>query len=241
VSIFDCRLTESTNRFSFGNRKLAIGNFVMDAKLAKKLQQLLSRDTAGRASPRLQADAQRLIDQLASVATLSLTPKPPLIDVLHLACYALQLPMRQSDSLPVGKSGQLNLRQRSEQAAELLVSEAGDLIEETTLDRVTRVLLDLPSREPESDDARLLADVVNLDDFGLTGLLASTVLLATQGHGVSTLLEGAKKREQYGYWEARLRDGFHFPQIRAIAEKRLATMRAFLDRVEAEQAPPVSL
>ncbi len=208
----------------------------MDEKRIAQLQQFLSRDTAGRPSPRLAADARRLIDLLTSLVDQNFAPRIARIDVLHIACYALQLPMRRTDSLPVGQSGQLNLRQRAEQAAELLVSEAGTLFDEETLDRVTRILLDLPSRAPDSDDARLLADVVNLDDFGLTGLLASAVLLAMQGHGMTTLLEGAKKREQYGYWEARLRDGFHFPQIRAIAERRVAALRSALGEIDAERA-----
>jgi len=35
----------------------------------------------------------------------------------------------------------------------------------------------------------------------------------------------AEKREEYGYWEARIKDGFHFEPVRAIAIKRLATSR----------------
>ena len=42
---------------------------------------------------------------------------------------------------------------------------------------------------------------------------------------MTQLVEGAEKREQYGYWEARLKDGFHFEPIRQIARERLEHAR----------------
>ena len=37
--------------------------------------------------------------------------------------------------------------------------------------------------------------------------------------------EGNTKREEYGYWEARLKDGFHFEPVRKLARKRLENAR----------------
>jgi hypothetical protein len=34
-----------------------------------------------------------------------------------------------------------------------------------------------------------------------------------------------QNREAYGYWDARLKEGFHFESVRQIAEKRLETAR----------------
>ena len=42
---------------------------------------------------------------------------------------------------------------------------------------------------------------------------------------VKQVAEGCEKREQYGYWDARLRDGFHFEPIRRIAKRRLEHTR----------------
>ncbi len=203
----------------------------MEAKLRKHLERLLSRDAAGRSTPRLLDDAKRLMKRIDSLIAMSLTRKPVDRELLELAAHALQLPMRQTDDLPVGKFGQLNLRPLAEQSAEQLVSLAGECIDESMLDRVTQLLLDLPSKSPETDDARLLADTINLEDFGLSGLLNSAILAALQGQGIDTLLDGAAKRDTYGYWSARLRDGFHFPPVRAIAEKRLAHLRVALEQL----------
>jgi hypothetical protein len=96
------------------------------------------------------------------------------------------------------------------------------------------LLLDLPQRKPDSDDARLLADIVNLDDFGVVGLMQTMSLLAHQGDGVDALLDGAAKRDQYGYWDARLRDGFHFDAIRDVARARLSEARSVIEQLRAE-------
>jgi len=114
---------------------------------------------------------------------------------------------------------------RCEQAAELLVSLLGAEIEESLLDRTTRLLHEVPHRTPVIDEAKLMADALNLDDFGLIGLIIQAVQLALQGEGVADLAIAAEKREEYGYWEARIKDGFHFEPVRVIAIKRLATSR----------------
>lgn len=207
----------------------------MDAKLAKILETHLSTDDRGAPSPRLIDDAKRLVARLGMMLKLSLTRTAPAIDVLELCCYALQLPMRQTQ-LPVGRYGQLNFRQRAEQSAELLVTQLGDRTDPPLLDRCTAILLSAPDRSPTSDEARLLADAVNLEDFGLLGLLNTCVIIASQGQGVATLLDGAAKREAYGYWEARLRDGFHYNPVRAIAERRLASARKMIEQMQQERA-----
>jgi hypothetical protein len=90
------------------------------------------------------------------------------------------------------------------------------------------------------EDAKLLADALNLEDFGVIGLMMQMTHLARQGDGVLQLSDGAEKREQYGYWDARLKDGFHFEPVRQIARRRLeharrvATMLA--DELKDDQA-----
>ncbi len=146
-------------------------------------------------------------------------------DALELACYALELPMRDSRLLPAGKLGRTNLRDRVEQAAELLITSLGKDTDDAILDHTTRLLLSLPHRSPGMQEARLLADVLNLDDFGASGFVLRTIQLGLQGAGMSQIMESADKREEYGYWEARLKDGFHFEPVRQIARRRLDRLR----------------
>jgi hypothetical protein len=149
----------------------------------------------------------------------------PDADALELACYALQLPMKQAKPPTSGKFGRTNVRDRAEQSAELLVTFAADEIDESLLDRTTRLLHETPHRQPVVEDARLLADAINLDDFGAVGIILQSIMHARQGDGVNQLLEGCRKRDEYGYWEARLKDGFHFEPVRQIAKRRLVRAR----------------
>jgi hypothetical protein len=194
--------------------------------LRKRLEQVLSTvDDHGSLGPRLKGDAARLWQRISKFISMNLIGPHVDADGLELACYAIQLPSRQVKPVTSGRLGRTNLRDRCEQSAELLVSLMANDVEESLLDRTTRLLHEIPHRTPVIDEAKLMADALNLDDFGLIGLVIQAVQLGIQGEGVSDLAIAAEKREEYGYWEARIKDGFHFEPIRAIAIKRLATSR----------------
>lgn len=197
----------------------------LDPKLKRRLAGVLGvvddHDTKG---PRLVDDAQRLWRRIEKFASMHLVAEPDL-DALELACHAMQLPMRQAKPPTSGKFGRSNLRERAEQAAELLVTYLGEEIDESLLDRAIRLIHETPQRSPMVEDARLLADAVNLEDFGVVGLVQQILQLARQGDGIKQVAEGAQKRDQYGYWEARLKDGFHFEPIRQIARQRVEHAR----------------
>ena len=198
----------------------------MDAKLRQRLTRALAVvDEHGTRGARLMDDADRLSRRCQKLIDLGIIQGDVDRDALELACHALQLPMRSSQSLPTGKLGRTNLRDRTEQAAELLVGAVGPEAPEELIDRVTNILLAMPHRKPASDEARLLADAVNLDDFGVIGIIARAIQVGRQGEGVSQIAEGNEKREEYGYWEARLKDGFHFDVVRKLARERLANAR----------------
>lgn len=197
----------------------------LNGKVLKRLEVALEAvDDQGTRGPRLVDDAQRLWRRVQRLLKMDLIAEPDL-PALELACYALQLPMRQAKPPSSGKMGRTNLRERAEQSAELLISTLGDGIDEPLLDHATRLLLETPHRSPMLEDARILADAMNLEDFGVVGLVGQMIQLARQGDGIIQLAEGSEKREQYGYWEARLKDGFHFEPVRQIAKRRLARAR----------------
>ncbi len=199
---------------------------VVDSKVRQRLMSALRLvDEQGTAGSRLVDDADRLWRRVQALLKLGLIPEDSDRDALELACFALQLPMRSSANLPAGKLGRTNLRDRTEQAAELLVGAVGREASEELIDRATNILIALPHRVPEHEEAKLLADALNLDDFGIIGFVTRTIQLGRQGEGVSQIVEGNQKREQYGYWEARLKDGFHFEPVRRLAKLRLENLR----------------
>jgi len=197
----------------------------LNAMVRRRAQNLLrtvdQHDTRG---PRLLDDSARLWSRVQKFIAMGLVTAESDLEALELACYALQLPQRQAKPPTGGKIGRTNLKDRSEQSAELLVSMLDD-VDEGLLDRATRLLHEMPHRSPVPEEAKLLADAVNLEDFGVIGLAVQMTQLTRQGDGVVQLAEGSEKREQYGYWEARLKDGFHFPSVRQIAARRLEHAR----------------
>jgi hypothetical protein len=198
----------------------------LDENLRTRLVRVLSTlEDRGTLGPRLSGDAVRLWNRLARFRKMALAPQEIDLDALELACYALQLPTRQARGVMAGRLGRTNLRERCEQSAELLVSLLASDIQEPLLDRTTRILLEIPNRPTTIEEAKLLADAVNLDDFGVTGLMIQSMQLALIGDGVADLVVASDKREQYGYWEARLKDGFHYEPVRQIARKRLESAR----------------
>lgn len=197
----------------------------LDANLRGRLEQALSTvDEHGTTGPRLVDDAVRLWRRIGRFIAMNLVAEGLDLDALELACYAIQLPIRRPRTLPSGRPARSTLRERAEEAAELLLNVAPDA-DEGLLDRTTRLLQEMPHRSPMVDEARLLADAVNLDDFGVTGLVQQMIQLGRQGEGVLQLADGLEKREQYGYWDARLKDGFHFEPVRQIARRRLDNAR----------------
>lgn len=208
----------------------------LDAKLRQRLEHALGVvDDHGTAGPRLADDALRLWRRVLRLLDMNLVPRDGLdLDALEVACYSLQLPLRRSRTLPTGKQQRTTLRERAEEAAELLLGVAGGEVDEVLLDRAARLLHEMPHRSPMLDEARVLADAVNLDDFGAVGLVLQAIQLARQGDGVSQLAEGCEARELYGYWDARLKDGFHFEQVRQIAVRRLENARTVCGLLSAE-------
>lgn len=198
----------------------------LDSKVVQSLRRALRAvDEHGTPGTRLVDDAARLWRRIQKLISLGLIAESVELDALELATYALQLPMRRTRLSPTGKPLRSTLRERAEEAAELLVGVVPEEIDEALLDRATRLLHEMPHRSPVLDESKLLADALNLDDFGVIGLALQAIQLTRQGEGVTKLADGANKREQYGYWDARLKDGFHFDAVRQIARQRLRNTR----------------
>jgi hypothetical protein len=158
---------------------------------------------------------------------MDLVPTTADVAALELACYALQLPFAYDKSHRGRHAVRTRLKDRAVLAVELLPRLFDDEnSDESLLARTLSLLEQMPDRVPKLPDARVLADAVNLEDFGVSGLIVQTIQLCRQGDGLTQLMDGAEKRELYGYWDARLKDGFHFESTRRIAHDRLENARA---------------
>jgi len=207
----------------------------LDEAVKSRLEETLRQPAGGGTpGPRLVDDAHRLWKTVERIRQLS--SSVDLIDAegLELACFALQLPFAHRRGATTSKLGRLNLRQRCQQGTELLVNLLSGLTPQSALDRVVHILEQTPSRAPALVEARMLADAVNLEDFGILGVVSQIIQLSFASQGVDQLLEGWDSRQQYGYWEARLKDSFHYAPVRALAEQRLHDARLLIRMLRAE-------
>jgi len=208
----------------------------LDATLNKRIVRALSvLDERGTTGPRLVDDAARLCRRVKKLLSMDLVPSTADYDALELSCHALQLPFAYNKS----HHGRQPLRTRLKDRAILAIESLSEFFDQpasddSLLERTIALLEQMPERAPKLNDAKLLADAVNLDDFGVCGLIVQTIQLARQGEGLAQLMDGAEKRELYGYWDARLKDGFHFEQSRRIAQTRLENARAATRLMAAE-------
>src|SRR4051794_12920345 len=135
-------------------------SMVLDANLRTRLTEALrSVDDRGTTGPRLRDDAVRLWRRVQKLVAMGLVQVGDAgeREALELACYALQLPLRRGRAgARRGRSAMPMLRDRCEEAADMLVAEFGGDVEAGLLDRTTRLLHEVPHRSPMLDDARLL-------------------------------------------------------------------------------------
>jgi hypothetical protein len=119
-------------------------------------------------------------------------------------------------------------------AAEMAADQLKDLLPAADLDQMLLILKEHRKRETTSAEARLLADALSMEEFGLIGFWNQCRQFHSTGKTPEQLLKLWKAQHDYGYWESRLREGFHHEASRAAARERLAQMKGMYDRLQRE-------
>ncbi|MBM4016742.1 MAG: HD domain-containing protein [Planctomycetes bacterium] len=103
------------------------------------------------------------------------------------------------------------------------------------------------TRDAASDiaEAKIVSDADSLDDIGTLGIWRDLRRNILEGRGVEEAVRGWQRREQYGYWEARMREALRLETSRRLAAGRLAAARAFMEQLahegDASDMPPEDL
>lgn len=102
-----------------------------------------------------------------------------------------------------------------------------ELVEEI-IRRAHDATIDIP-------ESKVLSDADSLDDLGTLGVWRDLRRYVLEGRAVEDAIRAWERREQYGYWDARIRDAFHLDTAKRLAEKRLAAARAFMQQLSRER------
>lgn len=128
---------------------------------------------------------------------------------------------------PISESG-------CELAASLLESSLAGHVAAEALERAARAIRALSEREPNLIEAKIILEARHLEEFGLLMLWPSIRRGLLDGKGVQPVIDAWRRKKEYHFWTARLKDSFRFQPVRELAEQRLKKLEAVMQDIEAE-------
>ena len=118
-----------------------------------------------------------------------------------------------------------NDKQR-ELAAELLAARLADLLSPGSLDIACQAVRQANRRDTDLLEARILSDALNLDEIGMA-LWQIVRRHAMDGTGVEVALDTWQRRNEYGYWDARIKR-FRYEPVRQKAVEHLTGVENYM-------------
>lgn len=119
-----------------------------------------------------------------------------------------------------------------ERGAAMLQHGLAKLLAAESVARASEAIQTLDDRDIDSIEGQVLAEADHLDEFGVLALWGTVWRGAVTGRGVQAAIDTWHRRKEYRFWDARLKDSFRFPSVRAVAEQRLATFEHLMEQVE---------
>ena len=126
-------------------------------------------------------------------------------------------------------------------SAELVGDRLSGRLTPRQVSHVQEIIRQAHTEGTELAEALILSDADNLDDIGTLGTWRNMRRNLMEGRGIEEALSAWHNRQQYGYWEARIRSSLHLEASRRLAESRLGAAQMFMDQLgrehEAEDLP----
>ena len=108
------------------------------------------------------------------------------------------------------------------------------VLEKLKTDKISRIITESGSPFTTMTEAMILSDARNLDDMGAVGIFNEFRRYVIGGKAVSDALQIWKSKIDYQYWQARIKDSFHFESIRKLASQRFSAAEHFMDQLKVE-------
>lgn len=104
------------------------------------------------------------------------------------------------------------------------------------IEKCNKIIIESANRFTELTEAIILSDARNLEDMGIVGLVREFRRAVLTGKSVSEILDSWKRKIDYRYWQARLKEGFRFESIRRLAEQRFHTAEYVMNQLYIEHS-----
>lgn len=121
-------------------------------------------------------------------------------------------------------------------SVEVVTEKLAGVVEKTRIEKINRIIIESDNRFTKMTESMILSDARNLDDMGAVGIFNEFRRYIDDGKGVSDALQIWKRKIDYRYWQARLKESFRFEQVRKLAEQRLSAAEYFMNQLKVENA-----
>jgi len=122
-----------------------------------------------------------------------------------------------------------------EYSAELAGDRLSGRLPARQLESVQEIIRHAHDATTDVPEAKLLSDADSLDDMGALGVWRDLRRSILDGRGVEDAVRTWQRREEYGYWGARLREALRLETSRRLAAGRLGAARAFMAQLGRER------
>ncbi len=119
-----------------------------------------------------------------------------------------------------------------ELSAGVLERQLANLLPADSIARAAAAIYSLADHTVTSVEGDILSDADHLEEFGVLSLWATIRRTALEGKGVQALIDTWQRQQEYQYWEARLKDTFHFAEVRLAAQRRLEQFGQFMRDID---------
>lgn len=104
------------------------------------------------------------------------------------------------------------------------------------IDKINKIIMETTNRTTDLTEARILSDARNLDDMGAVGVFNEFRRYVIHGKGASDALDSWKRKIDYRYWDARLKESFRFDSVRKLAIQRFSSAEYFMNQLSVENS-----
>ena len=102
------------------------------------------------------------------------------------------------------------------------------------IEKINKIITESGNRLTNMPEAMILSDASSLDDMGAVGLFNEFRKYAALGKGITDILKTWKRKLDYQYFQARLKESFRFKSVGKLAQKRHIAAENFMNQLQAE-------
>jgi hypothetical protein len=124
----------------------------------------------------------------------------------------------------------------SDFSTQIVTDKLGGSLAGPKVDKINKIITESTDRLSKMPEAMILSDARNLDDMGAVGIFNEFRRYVVHGKGASDALQSWKRKIDYRYWDARLKESFRFESVRKLAAQRFTAAEYFMNQLAVENA-----